>query len=87
MKITDEPHEHPFYDIEIVRHQQQEYIQKLLQKYRHREFSEELKKEIWDELQMEKYRGNLTIPFKMTARRDPYGKFPNVIEVILDTKV
>ncbi len=39
------------------------------------------------ELQMEKHLGRITIPFRMGVRRDPYGKFPDLIEVILDTKV
>lgn len=80
-------HEHPFYGIEIVRREQHEYIQDLLKKYKNEPVTEELKKKIWDELQMEKHLGRIIIPFKMTSRRDPYGKFPEQIEVILDTKV
>lgn len=80
-------HEHPFYGSEIIRSKQQEYIKKLLEKYRKELVSEELKKKIWDELQMEKHHGRITIPFKLAVRRDPYGKFPDIIEVILDTKV
>lgn len=83
----DALHEHPFYDIDIIRREQQEYINHLLKKYKDEPPNDELKKKIWDELQMEKYRGRITIPFKITARRDPYGKFPDVVEVILDTKV
>lgn len=80
-------HEHPFYGVEIIRRDQQQYIQDLLKKYKGEPATEELKKKIWDELQREKYLGNITIPFKIASRRDPYGKFPDVIEVILDTKV
>jgi hypothetical protein len=80
-------HEHPFYGYYIFRNQQKEYICRLLEKYRHEPVTEELKKKIWDELQMEKHAGRVTIPFKMTSRRDPYGKFPEYIEIILDTKV
>jgi hypothetical protein len=80
-------HEHPFYGYEIYRLQQQEYIQSLLTKYKNEAPTEELKKKIWDELQMEKYLGRVTIPFKIAIRRDPYGKFPPCIEIILDTKV
>jgi hypothetical protein len=80
-------HEHPFYGYEIYRLQQQEYIQNLLRKYNNEPVTEELKKKIWDELQMEKHLGRVTIPFKIAVRRDPYGKFPPSIEVILDTKV
>jgi hypothetical protein len=80
-------HAHPFYEKDIIRDQEQEYIQKLLKKYRKEPVSEELKKKVWDELQMEKHYGRITIPFKIALRRDPYGKFPDYIEIILDTKV
>lgn len=80
-------HEHPFYGYEIIRRSQQEYIQELLKKYRQEPVTDELKKKIWDELQMEKHLGHVTIPFKVVIRRDAYGRFPDYIEVILDTKV
>lgn len=83
----DALHEHPFYGYEIIRREQEEYVRKLLEKYKKEPVTEELKKKIWDELQMQKHLGKVTIPFKMTTRRDPYGKFPDYIEVILDTKV
>lgn len=80
-------HEHPFYGYDIIRRSEAEYIEKLLKKYRKEKVSEELKQKIWDELQMEKYHGRITIPFKVVTRRDPSGKFPEYVEVILDTKV
>lgn len=82
-----ESHEHFFYDHPILRYREQQYIQQLLKKYQQEPVSEELKKKVWNELQMEKYAGRITIPFKIATRRDPYGKFPDCIEVILDTKV
>jgi D-lyxose ketol-isomerase len=83
----DALHDHPYYGVDIIRREQQEFVQNLLKKYRGEKVTEELKKKIWDELQMQKHLGTLTIPFKMTTRRDPYGKFPDTIEIILDTKV
>lgn len=80
-------HEHPFYGYEIIRRKEQEYIKNLLRKYQNERVSEELKKKVWDELQMEKYLGNVTIPFRMATRLDPYGIMPDYIEIILDTKV
>jgi len=77
----------PFYGHLIIRRQEEEYIKKLLGKYQHEKITEDLKKKIWEELQMEKHLGRITIPFKMAVRRDPYGKFPDRIEIILDTKV
>lgn len=78
---------HPFYGTSILCRQEQEYIQTLLSKYRSEAVTEELKARIWDELQMEKYLGNLKVPFKVVMRRDSSKKFPDYIEVILDTKV
>lgn len=83
----NDQHEHPFYGQVIVRRQEEEYIKQLMEKHRGKPVSEELKKTVWDELQKEKYLGRVTIPFKMAVRRDPYGKFPDIIEIILDTKV
>ena len=79
--------EHPFYGFEIIRRKEQAFIQNLLKKYRNQPLSEELKAKIWDELQMEKYKGNVTIPFKVVMRKDSLKKYPDYIEIILDTKV
>lgn len=79
--------DHPFYGTDIIRGKEKEYIQCLLQKYRNEAVNEELQKKIWDELQMEKYKGNIKIPFKVVLRRDVFKKHPDYIEVILDTKV
>lgn len=79
--------EHPFYDVEIVRRKENEYINALLRKYRNEPVSDALQAKIWDELQQEKFLGNITIPFKVVMRRDSTKKFPDYIEVILDTKV
>lgn len=83
----EEEHNHPFYGYDIIRRKEQAYIQVLLSKYQHESVSDDLKKKVWDELQQEKHLGRITIPFKLGVRRDPYGRFPDVIEVILDTKV
>jgi len=77
----------PFYGYEIYRDRQQDYVKSLLRKYKDEPVSDGLKKKIWDKLQMEKYDGRLTIPFKLATRRDPKGRVPEYIEVILDTKV
>lgn len=87
MNEEDALHKSPFYGYDIIRREQQGYIQKILEKYKNEPANDELKKKIWDELQLEKYKGTVTIPFKVVLRRDPYGKFPNYVEVILDTKV
>lgn len=79
--------EHPFYGENIFRHQEQSYIQNLLKKYKKEPVTDELKKKIWNELQTEKHLGRIKIPFKVVIRKDPYKKFPDYIEVILDTKV
>ena len=80
-------HEHPFYGHQILREREQRYIQDLLVKYRNLPVTEELKQKIYDELMMEKYHGRIKIPFRVVTRRDIYGKYPECIDVILDTKV
>lgn len=76
-----------FYDVPIYRGQEQEYIDKLLAKYKNEPVTEELKAKIWDELQVEKSKGNIKIPFKVVLKRDPSKRVPDLIEIILDTKV
>lgn len=66
----------------VLRHQEQEYINKLLKRFKDQPPTPELKKKIWEELMMEKHLGRITIPFKVFLRKDP-----PMIEVILDTKV
>lgn len=78
---------HAFYGVEIIRRKEQEYIRHLLKKYKGEVINEELKTKIWDELQSEKHLGRITIPFKVVLRRDANKKFPDYIEIILDTKV
>lgn len=86
--ITHEAEEeHPFYGVEIIRRREKEYIQNLLRKYKHEPVTEDLQRRIWDELQMEKHKGLITIPFKVIIRRDSHKKYPDHIEIILDTKV
>jgi hypothetical protein len=85
--IDSQEHEHPFYGYVIIRRKEEEYIKSLMQKYQKEPVNEELKKKVWEELQMEKHYGRITIPFKLAVRMDPSGKFPNSLEVILDTKV
>ena len=84
--MTDS-HESPFYGHHIIRRKEENYIKSLMKKYQGERVDEELKKKVWDELQMEKYLGRVTIPFKIAIRKDPYGKFPDLLEVVLDTKV
>lgn len=79
--------EHPFYGHEIYRCREQEYIQDLLKKYKNEPVNDALRQKIWDELHMEKHLGKLTIPFKVVMRKDASGRFPDYVEVILDTKV
>lgn len=80
-------HDHPFYGEDIFADSEQEYIQIFLTKYKKEIPNEELKKKIWDDLQMERYHGRIKIPFKVVLRKDAYGKFPDYVEVILDTKL
>lgn len=85
--MKKDKHPHPFYGYEIIRDQEKEHIQNLLKKYKNEPVNDALKQKIWDELQMEKYYGRITIPFKVVMRQDASGLFPSYVEVILDTKV
>lgn len=87
IELNDQVHAHPFYGEDILVDREQTYIQNLLKKYRGRPVNDDLRKEIWDELQMEKHFGRVTTPFKIATRRDSKGNFPEYIEIILDTKV
>ncbi len=84
MDVDEHP---PFYGEDVLRHQEQRTIQKLLAKYKDEPVTEELQKKIWDDLQREKFLGRIKIPFKVVMRRDFSRQFPDYIEVILDTKV
>ena len=79
--------DHPYYGKEILRDREQEYIQKLLKKYKGFEVNDDLKEKIWNELQMEKHLGHITIPFKLVKQQDLKKRWPDYLEVILDTKV
>jgi len=79
--------EHPFYGSWVLASREQKYIQQILKKYRNEPVNEDLKKKIWEELQMEKHYGRIKIPFKVVIQADSTGKFPPFVEVILDTKV
>lgn len=79
--------EPPFYGHDIYRDREEAYVKNLLSKYKNDRVTEELKQKIWDELQIAKHEGKVTIPFKVVMRRDIYGKYPEHVEIILDTKV
>lgn len=79
--------EHPFYGHHIIRRTEKEKVEALLAKFKGEKPSEELQKKIWDELQRAKHAGEITMPFKVVMRRDARHKYPDSVEIILDTKV
>ena len=78
---------HHFYGRPIFRNKEEKMIESILEKYKKEPANEELKQKIWDELQLAKHEGKITIPFKLELKKDPTNKFPDLIEVILDSKV
>ncbi|MEC7839027.1 MAG: hypothetical protein VX777_03190 [Chlamydiota bacterium] len=78
---------HPFYGKDIISRNEHEKVEEILREFKGEPVTEELKKRIWDKLQMAKHQGIITIPFKVVMRRDRYKKYPDRVEVILDTKV
>ena len=79
--------EHYFYGKVIHRQRQQDYIQSILKKYKKEEANEETKKKVYEELMMAQYEGCVTIPFEVNLIKDPYERYPDYIEVALDTRV
>ena len=78
---------HHFYGKAIAREKEAEYIRSLLKKYDNAKVCQELQKAIYDELQKEKAKGNISIPFKVVMKCDSTKKYRDIIEIILDTKV
>ena len=83
----DKQNRHAFYGYEIISREEKEKVEEILKPYQGLAATEELKKKIWDDLQKAKYEGRITIPFKVVSRKDIYKKYPDCIEIILDTKV
>lgn len=77
----------PFYGKDVIRRQEKQQIEKILSQFKNEPVSDELKEKIWNRLMWEKHLGNITIPFKIVMHKDPQKKFPDTIEVILDSKV
>lgn len=85
--MSEQNEEHPFYGKHVLRHKEEEVIETILSKYRKEPVTEALKEQIWNDLQMAKWEGKITIPFKVVMRRDIYGQFPEYVDIILDTKL
>ncbi|CRX39336.1 hypothetical protein [Estrella lausannensis] len=83
--MTEE--EHPFYGYEILREREHAQIEKILSKHKGKQADDQLKKEIYEELQDLKDKGTISIPFKVVLRKDPMARQAPYIEVILDTKL
>lgn len=82
-----EHEEDPFYGVDIIRRTEKEKVNIIMEEFKNEPVTDELKKRIWDKLQKAKHAGHIKIPFKVVTRRDRTNKFPEYIEVILDTKV
>ena len=76
-----------FYDQPINCDFEEQRIKKILSKYQHTPFSEELKKRIYDDLTRAKAEGVIAAPFKVVTRKDPTGVHRAYIEVVIDTQV
>lgn len=77
-------HDEPFYGRPIVRREEQEYINKLLEKYTDEPATEGLKQKVYDELMWEKHMGRISIPFKVELRENSGHTY---IEVVLESQV
>ena len=79
--------EPPFYGEVISPRRQQEFIQQTLNKYQAEPPNEETKSKVYEELMMGKHHGKITIPFQVKLIKDPFKRYPDYIEVLLETKV
>jgi hypothetical protein len=85
--MSKQNEEHPFYGKPVLRHREEDVVRSILAKYKNDPVDESLKERIWNDLQMAKYAGEITIPFKVVLRRDVFAEYPEYVEVILDTKL
>ena len=86
-KVETMEEEHLFYGKVIHRQREQEYIQSIIQKYNKGEANEETKKKVYEELMMAQFEGLIHIPFEVNLVKDPFKRYPDYIEVTLDTRV
>jgi hypothetical protein len=87
LKVRTMSEEHYFYGKVIHRQNEQEYIQSIVRKYKKEGASEETKKKVYEELMMAQFEGRINIPFEVKLIKDPYARYPDYIEVVLDTRV
>lgn len=80
-------HEKPYYGKWIIPDDEQGRIQKLMEPYQNRPVTEELRKEVYEVLSTAKARGEISIPFRIVLQKDAYGRQPDCLKVILDTKL
>ncbi len=78
---------HYFYGKPILVHEEQERIQELMQHFKGKPATEELRCQIYDMLTEERAKGLFSVPFKVVLRNDTSGAYSPYIEVILDSKV
>ena len=79
--------EEPFYGKVIVPEEEQMLVDAVIEKYRSDVVDGDVHKKVYHDLMMEKHKGNITIPFQVNLVKDPYSRYPDYIEVILETKV
>lgn len=77
----------PYYGKWIFADEEQKRIEKILAPFQDQPVSEELRKQVYETLSDAKFRGEISIPFRIVVHQDAYKKYPDRLEVILDTKV
>lgn len=78
---------HLFYEKQIVRDDEEEKIDAILSKYKNEKATPELRDKIWNDIMTARHMGQISIPVKVHLKQDPENKFPDYIEVALDTRV
>lgn len=80
-------HERPYYGKWVIPNEEQARIQKLLAPYQNQPVTEELLSQVYEVLSEAKFRGEISIPFRIVLQEDVYKRQPDCLKIILDTKL
>lgn len=77
----------PFFGKKIIRNEEKELIEKILEEYKGCKADEQLQKQVWERLQQEKFSGKIHTPFVVDYIKGNPPHIPSYIEIKLETKL
>lgn len=80
-------HVRPYYGKWIIPDEEQKRIETLMKPFQNQPVSEELRKQVYETLSEAKFRGEISIPFRIVIAQDAYKRYPDCLKIILDTKL